>query len=603
MLLYNVKRLYGNLSLKGKIAIFFSLSGIVLLVVQGGVIYNYSTRTIENEMINSTRQTIEQVSLNIDSYFGELKTIIETTSSNKTLIEAVENYNSDFSKQLEYDQNLHNILDQYTYMIPYIEDVLVIKDGRAIYNKNNSTRSDFNFDREEWYSRHLSEWVKATFVGPHMNNYYYSSQPEYVISAIIPVRNVLEGSKKNVGALVFDIDINKINSIFGKLRLDDSQNAYIVDLAGNIISSKNYSLIGDKFDEISLEPVIKHDKGYFMEHVDNDNLLVVYSTSSNTGWKTVITTNMSKVDEVAGRVRMTTMVIICSAIIIAMILSTLISAQITKSISALKSKMDEVSKGNYKIDVQIEHKDEVGMLGEHFNNMVKELKKLINENYIVKIKQKDAELNALQAKINPHFLNNTLQAIHSMAVLKRTRDIETTIESLSKLFDYVLYESGKFVQVKDEICYLESYFKILKGNNKRFQYVIHVDERAESLIIPKLLLQPLAENALVHGLQKKLSDGLISIMVADEGDRISFLVSDNGKGMTREELDKVYRIIHNEDLETNSIGLRNVYERLKLRYGKDAVFEIQTKPFEGTCITLKIPKECGNADHNHLMIE
>ncbi|HEY0829205.1 MAG TPA: sensor histidine kinase [Bacilli bacterium] len=590
----NLVKLYKNLMLREKIAIFFSLMAIVLLVIQGSIIYSFSVGVIEKEMENGAKQTIEQVSLNIDSYFDLIKTITTITANNQTLIDTVENYFSSYVDQLDYNKNLQNILSQYTYMIPYIDNLIVVKNGKSIYDKNNSIRKDFDFNKEDWFTNHVGHLIRVAFVGPHRHNYYYDHPPStYVISAIIPVRDPLKGSKENAGALIFDIDINKINSIFDQLNLDRSQDIYILDSSGSIIAYKDDRLIATKFKADYLSHIIKNDKGTYIDRKGDQNLLVVYSTSAITGWKTVIATKMTNIGQVAESVRNTTVFTIIAAIFIAMAISIFISSKVTKSIFKLKNRMDQVSMGNYHSGVKVENNDEVGMLSRHFNKMVEELKKLINENYIVKIKQKEAELSALQAKINPHFLNNTLQSIHSMAVLNKTKDIENTIESLGKLFDYVLYESGETVLIRDEIRYLESYLQIQESrNSRRYEYKIDADKQIEHYKIPKLMLQPLVENALIHGLKMKLSGGLVKVSVHEEDDFVTFIVSDNGQGMSPEELERVNERLDQEQTHTKSMGLKNVYERIKLRYGEQGSFQIQTKQEEGTSIMIKISKSC-----------
>ncbi|MFC5404270.1 cache domain-containing sensor histidine kinase [Cohnella soli] len=589
-ILNRIRKSYRNLLLRQKITLIFSLMAIALLIVQGTVIYRISVGVIRNEMESGAKQAIEQTSLNIDSYFEEIKTIIQLTANNRTLIDSVENYFSGFVDQLEYNQNLQNILVQYTYMIPYVDNILVIKDGRAIYDKNSSTRKDYDFNKQTWFTNNISRLIKASFVGPHHNDYYYDPSNTRVISVIIPVRDSLKTNSRNAGEIMIDIDIKKITSIFGKIGLDSSQDISIIDRAGTIIANRDNQLIGTSYNQDDLAEMKANDKGTFTISEGNTPSLVVYSTSPVTGWKTVITTKMTKIGQVAGSVRFTTVLIIFTAVLLAMATSLFISSKITRGIIKLKEKMDLVGRGNDLVIVEVENNDEVGMLSRHFNRMVVELKQLINENYLVKIKQKEAELSALQAKINPHFLNNTLQSLHAMAVLNKTKDIETTIESLGKLFDYVLYESGDIVRVEDEMNYLESFLQIQQSRNtKRFEYSIDADPQARNIQLPKLLIQPLVENALIHGLKSKFAGGFVSVSVCLEEGNVVIRVSDNGEGMSSEQLERVHRLLNDEDLHAKSIGLKNVKDRLKLTYGEDTSFLIETKLSEGTSVWVKLP--------------
>ncbi|MDG0810378.1 sensor histidine kinase [Cohnella rhizosphaerae] len=223
--------------------------------------------------------------------------------------------------------------------------------------------------------------------------------------------------------------------------------------------------------------------------------------------------------------------------------------------------------------------------------MVARLNQAINDNYIVKIKQKEAELSALQSKINPHFLNNTLQSLHAMAVLDKTREIETTIESLGSLFDYVLYETGDIVKAQEEMNYLESYLQIQQSrNSKRFEYAIEADAEAANCRMPKLLIQPIVENAILHGLGDSWSGGLIEVRLHYSAGRLEIRVTDNGKGMTAEQREHIDRLLRDEDTGSRSIGLKNVYDRLRLIHGSEGfTFGIESSPGEGTTILVGFP--------------
>lgn len=581
-----------NLLLKNKIAILFSILVTGMLVIQGNIFYSYSFGIVKNEVVSESKRTIEQVSLNIDTYFDFINTLAMNIATLDTMTEAVKNYNITNPKWVDYNSYIKSTLGQYSQTIQYAEDIIMVKGGISICDKASAVRRDYNFEEQPWFVVDKGKQLKVTFSEPHPNNYYYDNTYEkYVISAMVPLRNWQETSKAQYGTLLFDIGIDKISNIFSEMNLSKSQNIYIIDSKGKVISNANSNLINTNLQLPFLNEILENEKGSFVKNSDGKDLLVVYSTSSITGWKTLITTNMTELETVSQRMRFITTIVVITGILIAIYLSAVISAKITKSISRLKNRIDEVSIGNYNVKVPVESNDEVGMLGKHFNSMVEELKKLIDENYIVRIKQKEAEISALQAKIQPHFLNNTLQQIHSMAVLGRTKAIETTIEMFSSLLDYVLYENRDLVLIKEELQYLECYLQIQCGSNKRLSFSIYSDPALENHIMPKLLLQPLVENALIHGLSKRTSACVVEVSVRQEDGFVTFCTHDNGKGMSQEELEYVYGIIRDEGLNVKSIGLRNVYERLKLKYFEEGVFEIQTKEGEGTSILLKIPEK------------
>ncbi|MBB6731949.1 cache domain-containing sensor histidine kinase [Cohnella zeiphila] len=589
----NVNRnYYKNLLLRNKIAIIFSLLVTIMLIIQGNIFYSYSVRTVKNEIMNQAKQTVEQISLNIDTYFNFINTLTMNIAAMDTISEAVKNYDVNNPKWVDYNSYLKSILGQYPLTIQYVVDAIMVKDGFSITDKSSSVRKDFNFYKQPWFITDSSNRLKVSFSEPHLNNYYYNNSNEkYVISAIVPVRNWQESSKTQYGTLVFDIGIEKISNIFNEMNIRNSQTIYIIDSKGKIIANTNSKLINTDLQLPFLNEVLDNEKGSFVKNSNGGDLLVNYSTSPITGWKTLIITDMTELQHVSEKMGLTTAIIVIAGIFIAIYFSAFVSTRITKSISRLKNKMYEVSIGNYHVKVPVESNDEVGILSKYFNSMVDELKKLIDENYIVRIKQKEAEIHALQAQIQPHFLNNTLQLIHSMAVLGRNADIEKTIQMLSSLLDYVLFENEDFVSIKDEVRYLECFLQIQYGSNKRLNYSIQLDEALELHVMPKLLLQPLVENALIHGLSNRTSACVIEIEIKLENSFVTFRIHDNGKGMSPKELEHVYERMKKKDMNAKSIGLRNVYERIKLKYYEEGMLEIQTKEGEGTSILIKIPEK------------
>lgn len=583
---------FKNLLLRNKIAIIFSFLVTSMLIIQGNVFYSYSVRIVKNEMVTQATQTVEQISLNIDTYFNFIDTLATNIAALNTISEAVRNYDVNNPKWIDYNNYIKGILGQYPQTIQYVEDAIMVKDGIAIFDNSSSVRKDFNFYEQPWFVSSNDNLLNVTFTEPHLNDYYYNNDNEkYVISAIVPVRNWMESSRTQYGTLVFDIGIEKISNLFSEMKIRNAQKIYIIDSNNKIIADTNSNLINTNLRLPFLDVIHQNEKGSFVKDADGVDLLVNYSTSPITGWKTLIITDMTELKQVSERMKLLTAFIVVLGILIAIYFSAFVSTKITRSISRLKNKMYEVSLGNYHVKVPVDSNDEVGILSKYFNSMVEQLRKLIDENYVVRIKQKEAEFHALQAQIQPHFLNNTLQLIHSMAVLGRTQEIEKTIEMLSSLLDYVMHGKDDFVSIKDEVRYLEYFLQIQYGSNKRLNYRIQLDETLEDYTMPKLLLQPLVENALIHGLSGRTSSCEVEIDIRLENDKVAFCVHDNGRGMSPEELEHVRELISSGESNAKSIGLRNVCERIQLNYSEEGTLEIQTREGEGTSILIRIPEK------------
>lgn len=231
------------------------------------------------------------------------------------------------------------------------------------------------------------------------------------------------------------------------------------------------------------------------------------------------------------------------------------------------------------------------MLYDSYNEMRQRIEFLIYQVYYGKLRQKDAEYEALQSKINPHFLYNALQTIHSLAVLERHEDVETVTASLGEMLEYLVYEKDGQVYFQQELDYINSYTKIQQIRySDSFSISMNITEEARRCVIHKLLIQPIVENAINHGLvDKENGELLISAWVGEEV--LQIVVRDNGAGMDEQTLERLMKHVRSENRESKhkSIGLPNIQERLVLKYGSQYGISIKSEPGEGTEVIVRMP--------------
>ncbi len=254
--------------------------------------------------------------------------------------------------------------------------------------------------------------------------------------------------------------------------------------------------------------------------------------------------------------------------------------------------MEKFKKGDFTQQVEVVTQDEVGEVAEGFNQMVVSIKTLIDTNYVMKLKEKQSELTALQAQINPHFLYNTLDSLYWKAQEADNEEIAEDILALSNLFRQILGQGKGVITVREEIELSRTYLHIQKMRfTKRLDYTISIDDSILNEEIPKLILQPFVENAIVHGFEKVGTKGLIAITGQKNKTYMEFTISDTGAGMTKEQVDAIWR----EDPKRYSgqrvvsYAIKNVKERLELRYQNDFMLDIESKEGKGTIIIIKLP--------------
>lgn len=273
-----------------------------------------------------------------------------------------------------------------------------------------------------------------------------------------------------------------------------------------------------------------------------------------------------------------------------------VSNIISKPLKRLCEAMERFKEGDFEQQIQVETKDEVGEVSEGFNQMVTDIRDLIEQNYVMALKEKESELRALQAQINPHFLFNTLDCLYWRAEESGNEEISEDIMALSQLFRLVLGQGTGVTTVGTERDMLETYLHIQKMRfEKRLTYQIGIEEELLSQPIPKLILQPFVENAVVHGFEKNQGECLLTITGRRIGSDMQFEIKDTGDGMTKEQIDKIWNVEDSKRYSSQRIGryaIKNVKERLELKYGKQGfLLKIDSEPGKGTRVTVRIPME------------
>ncbi len=272
-----------------------------------------------------------------------------------------------------------------------------------------------------------------------------------------------------------------------------------------------------------------------------------------------------------------------------------VSNIISKPLNKLCNAMELFKKGDFNQKVEVNTLDEVGAAAACFNQMVDDIKNLIDNNYVMALREKESELNALQAQINPHFLYNTLDALYWQATDAQHYEIAEDIYALSQLFRLVLGQGKGIVTVRNEQDLIDRYLHIQKMRfEKRLDYEIKIEEEIQAAIIPKLILQPFIENAIVHGFEKAGEKCFISLVGKKRGNHIIFMIKDNGIGMSREQVKAILNVNDSERYASQRIGryaIKNIRERLELKYHEDFKLLIYSKEGSGTTVIIELPYE------------
>lgn len=371
--------------------------------------------------------------------------------------------------------------------------------------------------------------------------------------------------------------------------------SYEADLAIKYKRERNVYLYTEKYEEAT------QIKGYIFEYINELNNRQFYKNSSN-----YIT-----LAKQIGIMQKISVLLIIDLILLAICIAYIMSYKMIKPIVKLSHSAEEISKGKFSIDdIEVESEDEFRVLAQAFNKMKNSTRRYIDELKLkaeteAKLKNEqmenlkmrhlldNAKLYALQSQINPHFLFNTINAGVQMAMLEGADKTSEFLESMSSLFRYNIKQIDSEVTLNEEINNIKDYYKLLKtrfGELIRFEFIIN--RNTLNIKMPPLILQPLVENAYIHGLSEKEEGGTIIISTTEGKHYISIIVEDNGKGIAKKKIEAILNGTIKQDDENNGmgIGLRNVIDRLELYFHNKNIFNIESEMGKGTKIIINIPK-------------
>lgn len=401
-------------------------------------------------------------------------------------------------------------------------------------------------------------------------------------------------SLKELGVLVIDIDERILENSYKELIQQADIDVFICDQNGYIISHPDKSKIGTNISGSQLFKNITSgdgDYGKISYKSGNRDNLVLYSTCHVTGWKLVELIPKNYLYKEINKIRKIVIVaIIIIYAFISLIIALFISVKFIEPIRRLMKKMKTAKDENLDVQINVSNPDEIGQLELSFNNMIIEIKSLIEKMVDEERAKKEIELEVLHAQINPHFVYNTLNSIKWMAKIQGANNISSTVTALIKLLRISINLGNDMILLKDEIEYVQSYVLIQKIRfNEQFEVIYSIEEDCKKCNIPKLILQPIVENSIIYGNQDNIATHLeIEIKANREGNLLIIQVIDNGPGIENEILERIFSTQKNVN-KFSQVGLNNISQRIKLYFGEGYGIYINTAKGKGTCVKLILP--------------
>lgn len=584
-------------TLRNQIFLGFMLVMIIVLGAVSFFMYDQVSVLLRNNAEKHIQQTAVQATGKLDVLLRQIDTFTMQVATNATIQRLMTQEMEGSKISFDEQQSLqHEVRKQEAYATGIRSLELYTTDYRMLF-----PLTDISLD-----SRVPMEWISEADEGKG-TLVWFGMNPRYPDS-IVAIRHVrlIDHSFSDAGYLMVQIDKNyfELTDANGS---DDNETSEMMGL----FDANNQTITSDFSKQVDVEKMLK--QGDETVTLDGEKYMAIEKQSEATSWKIIILTPLKYATEGISVLR--TVIIVSSMVgcLLFLFLTFILSTMITRPILNLIKVMRNAKFGTLRPIPVTSKTMEINELNNTYNQMVVSLNDLIDVVYQKEIIQSRTELKALQAQINPHFLFNTLEAFYWALDEKGEEELGQVVIAMSGLFRYVISraDEDEWVTVGDELDHAERYLRIMDMRMvDRLTWEIEANEKCRSVPIPKLLIQPLVENAILHGVEQRIGAGTVTIRVGPSA-RLGFTriaVIDNGPGMDEEKIQALYTAMDkghdHSSFKGTGVGISNVERRLKLYYISDSTgLEIQSEKGFGTTITFEVPNEHGrsiaNEDHSN----
>lgn len=583
------RRLFKIENIRSKLLLYFFtliLLPIITLGVLGNVIYS---KSIEDQANIHTGQMIEQVTRNVEFYIKDMENIVYYLSNDPQVI-AFFQFKSGGSGESseEINKEVRRILKSYTDIHSEIAGILVVNDHNHYISNGMERISRDPLTDEIWYKRAFaSPKTIQLFSKPIGRNIAATSNysADEVVSIAKAVIDPVAG--KRLGVILIDLKLEKIKQVTESITLGKSGFLYIMDANGDIVYAPVNSIVYRVRNEWLIDS-----NNSIVKTIQGSDFQIIYKDSVYTNWKTIGVFSLNETLKQVTVLRHYSIFIGIITLVLAVVAAFFFTASIAKPLSKLRSLMKRAEEGDLSVRFNSKYNDEIGQLGNSFNNMITEIRNLIDMVYVEQRRKREAELKTLQAQIKPHFLYNTLYTIQWMAQEHGAQDVVNIVGALGNLFRIGLSKGKEMISVHEELEHVRSYLAIQKARYEdKLTYEVNFDENILNYSVLKLILQPLVENAIYHGINARRGGGKITITAKREDGKLYFSVVDNGIGITKEKLQEIRQLLERTGLEpvNTGFGILNVHERIQLSFGSEYGLTYTSVYEEGTKVEIWHP--------------
>jgi two-component system sensor histidine kinase YesM len=597
-------KMYRN-SLRNKLVIFLLCAIIIPITTSIILTYNYTKETVRKDYIRDNTTLLYQGNMNFLNFLNRINQtsllIYNDISKPKSFYNIVKYGGIQLTEEQEINRSLlfmSNSLQEVKQIFLYIakEDMSF----RVAYSlPRNSLGQTFDPSIPE----NTDVFIESTHLShPYGISKFSYEAPEDVITFH---RKILdEPSDLILGTLSIDVKMDMIEQISEMLYTSGDEQLYLLNQDGSIIYSSEIDSTAEDISYPWISAVLNQtaSSGNY-EYKDNnfDGIHLYQSISTPFAqWTLVKRVPYEQLYKNARKLTLMNSLLVSLFLIIAVIATLYISFHFTSPIKQLIRYINKIEAGQLDARIDTHRSDEIGILSRRFHQMMQRLNQLINKEYRLEIANKTNQLKALQAQVNPHFMNNALQSIGTLALQNNEKKIYSLISSLGKMMRYQMNTNDTLVPLSSEIDYVKSYLDLQSQRfDEKLQFFVDIEEETKPIDVPRMIIQPIVENCFKHGFVKQNNVGEIRISARlIDKKQLEITIEDNGVGMDIKQLESIQALLNrlhtwDEGITTNNIGLINVVARLRLYFSKNTQILLEARSPQGLKVTLTIPLEEG----------
>ncbi|PYE47291.1 sensor histidine kinase [Paenibacillus barcinonensis] len=600
-----------GINLRTKLLVLFLALTLLPLSLQGVMSYSHFSQTLDRKTEQFTIDMVRQINTNLNRMLKDFERLSLLPLYDQTVLDILREYDGPMGSGTWAKSNDYLKMKLYTsaqaYDRPEIRGIHLLSNSGILFSNLDSltVKPVWDGSRESWFAELRDTEGKWRLLPPHVPGYDVGEREAEYITVGRELRD--PGTLRRLGYILIDIRPEAFGQLLSNLNFEQKASLMIVDSQQRLMFERasTEGLYAYKLLLSDGKNLPNNTENQKVE-LDGQSYLHVRHVSGYSGLSVISLTPIAVIQKESREMLTFTMglALLCMAAVAT--LAVLISYRVTRPLIRLKHHMIRVERGDFSQRVAHYSNDELGQISRGFNRMMEEIHRLFHEVYLLQIQEREAELSALQSQINPHFIYNTLESINMMAIRERHAEVSVMVTALGKLLRYTIGQADRMVTLREELAFVDAYVRIQQVRyNGKLKIIYDMEEEVNDCMVPKLILQPLVENAICHGIEGQQTGGeeggiiWVSAVLFDQELLIS--VRDNGKGMEQDELDRLNASVSGQVMEQSqpsnpilhrhagdSLGLHNIAQRLRLIYGEDSGLSVDGSAGQGLVVTLSI---------------